>query len=100
MSVVSARGKRSTQVFLEQFDLFPFFQSIVTAHTCNFTKPYPDPILWAAEKMGVRPEECLMVGDTTIDIRAAKAAGAQSVGVLCGFGKEDELKNAGADFNS
>ncbi len=98
MSVVSARGKRSTQVFLEQFDLFPFFQSIVTAHTCNFTKPYPDPILWAAEKMGVRPEECLMVGDTTIDIRAAKAAGAQSVGVLCGFGKEDELKNAGADL--
>ncbi len=98
MSVVSARGGRSTQVFLDQFDLNPFFQSIATAHTCEYTKPYPDPILWAAEQMSVQPDECLMIGDTTIDIRAAKAAGAQSVGVLCGFGEEEELRRAGGDL--
>ena len=98
MAVVSARGGRSTQVFLDQFDLNPFFQSIATAHTCQHTKPYPDPIIWAAEQMGVQPAECLMIGDTTVDIRAAKAAGAQSVGVLCGFGGEEELRRAGADL--
>lgn len=38
-----------------------------------------------------------MIGDTTVDIRAAKLAGMQSVGVLCGFGREKELKRAGAD---
>jgi phosphoglycolate phosphatase-like HAD superfamily hydrolase len=48
--------------------------------------------------MGIRAEECLMIGDTTVDIRAAKAAGAQSVGVLCGFGEENELNGAGADL--
>ena len=98
MSVVSARGRRSTQVFLDQFDLNPFFESIATAHTCEYTKPYPDPILWTAKQMNVPPDECLMIGDTTVDIRAAKAAGAQSVGVLCGFGKEEELQRAGADL--
>ncbi|MCJ7701428.1 MAG: HAD family hydrolase [Anaerolineales bacterium] len=98
MSVVSARGRRSTQVFLDQFHLSPFFQSIATAQTCEHTKPYPDPILWAAEQMGVSPNQCLMIGDTTVDILAAKAAGAQSVGVLCGFGKEDELQKVGADL--
>jgi N-acetyl-D-muramate 6-phosphate phosphatase len=98
MSVVSARGGQSTQIFLDQFTLQPFFQAIATAQTCEYTKPYPDPILWAAEQMGVRPEECLMIGDTTVDIRAAKAAGAQSVGVLCGFGEESELIEAGADL--
>ena len=48
--------------------------------------------------MGVQPDECLMIGDTTVDIRAAQAAGAQSVGVLCGFGTEAELQRAGADL--
>jgi phosphoglycolate phosphatase-like HAD superfamily hydrolase len=98
MSIVSARGERSTKKFLEQFALTPLFQNIATAQTCEFTKPYPDPILWAAERMGVSPNQCLMIGDTTVDILAARAAGAQSVGVLCGFGEEDELVKAGADL--
>jgi len=33
-----------------------------------------------------------------VDIHAGKAAGAQTVGVLCGFGEEKELKRAGADL--
>lgn len=97
MSVVSARGGRSTQIFLDQFELTSFFQAIATAHTCEHTKPYPDPIVWTANQLSVQPSECLMIGDTTIDIRAAKAAGAQSIGVLCGFGRERELREAGAD---
>ncbi len=96
MAVVSARGGRSTGWFLDQFDLKPLFQCIATAQTCEHTKPYPDPILWAAREMGVSPDDCLMIGDTTVDIRAARAAGAQSVGVLCGFGEKDELVQAGA----
>jgi phosphoglycolate phosphatase len=52
----------------------------------------------AAEKMGVKPHECLMIGDTTVDIRAGTSAGAQTVGVLCGFGEEKELKDMGADL--
>ena len=48
--------------------------------------------------MGVFPIECLMIGDTTIDILAAKAAQAQSVGVLCGFGEKKELEKSGADL--
>lgn len=39
-----------------------------------------------------------MIGDTTVDMRAGKAAGAQTLGVLCGFGEEDELKQLGADL--
>jgi phosphoglycolate phosphatase len=39
-----------------------------------------------------------MVGDTSVDIRAGKAAGAQTAGVLCGFGQEAELRRMGADL--
>ena len=60
-------------------------------------KPHPSPVKHAAEQLGVPVERCLVVGDTTVDIEAARAAGARSVGVLCGFGTEDELERAGAD---
>jgi phosphoglycolate phosphatase len=48
--------------------------------------------------MDILPEECLMVGDTTVDIIAGKLSGAQTAGVLCGFGSEEELRKAGADL--
>lgn len=98
MAVVSARDDRSTREFLKQFELTGYFQEIVTAITAEHTKPYPDPILYAAEKMKVAPENCLMIGDTTVDIRAGKAAGAQTVGVLCGFGERAELEHRETDL--
>ena len=67
----------------------------MTSQTCARTKPFPDPLLFAAEKLAVPIENCLMIGDTVTDIRAAKAAGAQSLSVLCGFGLEKELRRAG-----
>lgn len=97
MSVVSARDEKGTMRFLEQYNLVKYFDAIVTGLSARHTKPYPDPILLAAQKMGVSPENCLMIGDTTVDIRAGKAAGAQTVGVLCGFGEESELRKFGAD---
>ena len=48
--------------------------------------------------MGAAPAEVLMVGDTSVDIRAGRAAGAQTAAVLCGFGEEKELRRAGADL--
>ncbi len=98
LAVITARGQRPTQFFLDYYQLAPFFKAVATELTCEHTKPYPDPVLWAAQQMNVTPEQCLMVGDTTVDIRAGRAAGAQTVGVLCGFGQEAELTRAGADL--
>ena len=98
MSVVSSRDEKNTLRFLNQFDLLKYFDVVVTGLSAIHTKPYPHPILLAAQKMGVKPEECLMIGDTTVDMRAGKSAGAQTVGVLCGFGEKDELLKMGADL--
>ena len=98
MAVVSVRDEHSTRAFLAEYDLLKFFEVIVTGLSASRTKPYADPILLAAQKMNVSPEACLMIGDTTIDIRAGKAARAQTVGVLCGFGEEAELRAMGADL--
>lgn len=97
MSVVSARDEKGTMRFLEQFDLVQYFDAVITGQSAPHTKPYPDPVLLAAQRMGVNAGECLMVGDTTVDMRAGKSAGAQTAGVLCGFGEEPELRKKGAD---
>jgi len=98
LGVVSSREERTTVRFLESFNLFPYFEVVVTAQTCNRTKPFPDPVLHAVQSMGLRPDECVMVGDTIMDIRAGKAAGTQTIGVLSGFGSERELRRVGADM--
>lgn len=98
LAIVSARDEGSSLAFVHQFKLESFFQVIVTSQTCRHTKPFPDPMLYAAEKMKVKPENCLVVGDTTVDMRAARLAGMQSLGVLCGFGTQRELLRAGADL--
>ena len=98
MAVVSARDEKGTMHFLEHFDLAKYFDVVITGQSAQRTKPYPDPILLAARHMKVSPDECLMIGDTPVDIRAGRAAGAQTVGVLCGFGEEFELLRMGADL--
>jgi HAD superfamily hydrolase (TIGR01509 family) len=98
MAVVSARDESTTRAFLDHFDLTKYFDAVITSLSAEHTKPYPDPVRLAAQKMNVAPEACLMIGDTTVDIRAGKSAGAQTVGVLCGFGEEPELKRKGADL--
>lgn len=98
MAVVSARDALTTERFLETFDLLPFFDVVVTSQTCKHTKPYPDPVIFAAEQLGLSAEDCVMIGDTIVDIRAGKIAGAQTIGVLCGFGTARELQRTGADL--
>lgn len=97
LAVVSARGRHGTQAFLEQFGLAHYFQTVTTAQTTFRTKPHPQPVLHTARLLGMPAAACLMIGDTSVDMHAGKAAGAQTVGVLCGFGAADELVRAGAD---
>ena len=98
LAVVSARDEAHTLAFLNFFNLRELFHCVASAYTCPYTKPFPDPVLWAAGQMGVEPGETLMVGDTPVDIHAGRSAGAQTVGVLSGFGRETELRRAGADL--
>jgi HAD superfamily hydrolase (TIGR01509 family) len=98
IALVTAREARSATAFVQTFDLTGAVKCTVSARTTRRGKPDPAPILWAATSLGVPPEACLVVGDTTVDMRAGRAAGAQAIGVLSGFGERAELEHAGADL--
>jgi sugar-phosphatase len=55
---------------------------LVTASDTALGKPNPDPYLAAAERLGVRPEECLVVEDAVAGVQAGRAAGCATLGVL------------------
>jgi HAD superfamily hydrolase (TIGR01509 family) len=98
LGIVTARGPRLAGSFLDGTGLAPWFAVTVHARSVRRTKPHPAPVLWAANQLDLDPAACLMVGDTTPDILAGDAAGAQTAGVLCGFGERDELTRAGAQL--
>jgi HAD superfamily hydrolase (TIGR01509 family) len=60
------------------------------------TKPEPDLLLAALDKVGAKRKDAVMIGDSVWDCRAAKRAGVRSVGVLTGGFSEEELLEAGA----
>lgn len=97
LGIVTTRGREDAGAFLDQHDLGDVFDVVVTREATWRLKPHPEPIREAARRLGVRVERCVMVGDTTVDVKGARRAGAKAVAVLCGFGERDELEEAGAD---
>jgi HAD superfamily hydrolase (TIGR01509 family) len=70
---------------------------IVDGSHVERAKPAPDLLLLAAERMGVTPERCWAVGDSTWDVRAALAANMTAVCVTAGSAvSAEELRAAGA----
>ena len=98
MCTISTGGAPRVARFLEHHGVREHFVEVIGAQTTRRMKPHPEPLRFAAAAMGVEPQACLMIGDTTIDIRTGVSAGAQTVGVLCGFGTEAELRATGAQL--
>jgi len=95
MAVVTNRNEVTTRAFLDSHNLTRFFTVVLASQSCKHTKPFADPLIAAAKAMDVPVEDCLMIGDTIVDVHAAIAAKTQSLAVLCGFGTEKQLLKAG-----
>ena len=85
----SERGARSN---LSHAGVLDHFEMIVGFDSGFGAKPYPDPLLAIAAQMDIAPERCAMVGDSTHDLIAGRAAGMQSVAVLTGVAEANELR--------
>ncbi len=100
LGVVTSRSRTETLAFLAQYNLTDLISVVVSRDDTPRLKPHPLPVRLAAARLSLLPEQCAMVGDTSVDIRSAKAAGALAVGVLCGFGERNDLVGADLVLNS
>ncbi len=94
LALVTTRDRETVMRFLHRNGWQGLFDAIVTREDVRRLKPHPEPVLLAARRLGLAPHDCLMVGDTAVDIQAGAAAGARTVGVLCGFGQARDLADA------
>jgi HAD superfamily hydrolase (TIGR01509 family) len=96
LGIVTTRGRRDAESFLSQHTLGHLFEVVITREDTHRLKPHTDPVRLAAKKLGLSCRECVMVGDTTADVRSARAADMGAIAVLSGFGEHDELHRSGA----
>ncbi len=83
---------------LKQFHLDKYFTDVVTALDTHKPKPNPEALIKAAAAMEVQMCESVIVGDSTVDVKAGQAAGAKTVAVLSGLYTRKELEKAGPDY--
>jgi beta-phosphoglucomutase-like phosphatase (HAD superfamily) len=86
---------------LDRFDLREEFDRIISAEEIDGkSKPEPDVYEHAAEQVGVEPEECVAVEDSTNGVKSAKAAGMKAVGYRNQSDEELDLSEADAVASS
>ncbi len=65
----------SMDMIIEDFGLQGFFTCVMTAARVTNPKPHPEPLLKVLDHYGLQPEEALFVGDSEVDMLAARGAG-------------------------
>ena len=76
----------------------PMPKNLVTSSDIVNGKPFPEPYLKGAAKLGVPAADCIVVEDAGTGVRAGKAAGARVIGVRSVTIPDAELLEAGADW--
>ena len=85
---------------LALFGLETLFEIAIFHDDTARHKPEPDPLLLAAERAGLPPEDVVYVGDSIHDVAAGRAAGMRTVSVLWGPFDRAVLERAGPDTSS
>ncbi len=78
-AIVSGSHKTNVQAALDVFGLSKYFDVIVSGDDLEKRKPDPEPFLYAARKLGLKPEECIAVEDSFSGAKSVRAAGMKLV---------------------
>lgn len=88
MKVALGSASKNSPIILERTGLSKYFDAIVDGNDVSTAKPDPEVFLLGAERLGLKPEECLVFEDAQAGIEAAQAGGMKVVAV----GTEEMLK--------
>jgi len=100
MAVATSRGRHSLLMLMQQLGLDAYIppEHCFAVDSVARPKPAPDMVYLILAKLGVRPEETLVVGDTTFDIEMGRNAGCHTCGVSYGNQSADTLAGASPDY--
>lgn len=96
LGVATGKSDRGLKSTLAAHGLSDLFSTLQTADR-HPSKPHPSMLEEAMEEALARPENTVMIGDTTFDIEMARAANVRAIGVAWGYHEPQELLDAGAE---
>jgi pyrophosphatase PpaX len=85
--VVSSKKGETVRLGLRAVGIADRIDVIAGQEETASHKPHPEPLLYAARRLGVNAADCVYVGDATVDVQAARAAGMGAVAVTWGAGE-------------
>ena len=81
LAIASSSPLNVIEAVAKRFQIEEYFEVFVTGDYVKKSKPEPDIFLYASEKLGVSPENCLVIEDSHNGVLAAKKAGMKCVGI-------------------
>ena len=95
IALATGAGRTKLDYIFKRIEVSQYFQEIITANEIQKGKPDPEIFLKAAEKLGIRPEEAIVVEDAPNGLRAAKHAGMRCLAITSTHSRQSLQ---GADF--
>jgi pyrophosphatase PpaX len=96
MAVVTAKTEHGALHSLQHTGLLPFMGAVIGADSCPRSKPHPEPVLLALERLGAPANRAVLLGDAVHDVAAARAAGVTALAAAWGATAPAALLAAGA----
>jgi len=93
LGIVTSRLRHTTEIGLDKYHMGQYFDAVVTADDTDKHKPDPEPVNMALEKLGSKPEEAIMIGDSMFDVLCAKNAGVKAAIVSWALAVSEEDLN-------
>jgi len=89
MCLVSSAPRENIDLLLGELGMKEYFNCIVSGREVMESKPSPQIFLLATEKCGVQPEDCIVIEDSPLGVKAAKSAGMRCLAVTNAHSKEE-----------
>jgi phosphoglycolate phosphatase len=96
LGIATGKSRRGVDRIIAAEGWQGLFVTIQTADD-HPSKPHPAMLYEAMRETDIRPEDTIMIGDTTYDVLMARAANVRAMGVTWGYHRRDELIEAGAN---
>ncbi len=98
MGLASMNNRQVIDRLLAALDIAKFFSVVVTVDEVSKSKPDPEIFLKTAEKLGSKPERCVVLEDSIFGVKAAKAGKMGCIAVTQGAYGASELGKANPDL--
>ena len=98
LGCVTNKSEQFTHPLLKALGIFNDFKIIISGDTLAKRKPDPMPLLYCAEHFNLKPKDCLMLGDSVSDVKAARAAGFDIICMSYGYNHGNDIADENPDL--